>query len=206
MNNRILVKVSAYESSIAFRTVTQKQKSPHWFYILRSDLERLWRDGSVITSDIHSFARLQHDRDRGVVSIRFIWLNAAGGDDLTGWEQTVCLPCDDLAEFAARSPADAGKKQWKALSLENKTSPRLEFVEADNLRAALSNKTVRRRLVRCLRDHFNWPGAERICFYNDFLPCSFFFQEFRSGRPGICGGLILHDHQDLSRAYYSIHT
>lgn len=123
MNNRILVKVSAYESSIAFRTVTPKQKSPHWFYILRSDLERLWRDGSVITSDIHSFARLQHDRDRGVVSIRFIWLNAAGGDDLTGWEQTVCLPCDDLAEFAARSPADAGKKQWKALSLKIKRAP-----------------------------------------------------------------------------------
>lgn len=206
MNNRILVKVSACESSIAFQTVTQKQKSPHWFYILRSDLERLWRDGSVVTSDIHSFARLHYEHDRGVVSIRFVWLNAAGGDDLTGWEQTVCLPCDALAEFSACSQSDTGRKQWKLLSLEDKTSPRLEFVEADNLRAALSNKTVRRRLVRCLRDHFNWPGAERICFYNDFLPCSFFFQEFRPGRPGICGGLILHDHQDLSRAYYSIHT
>ena len=54
MNNRILVKVSACESSLAFRTVTKKQKSPHWFYILRSDLERLWRMGSVIASDILS--------------------------------------------------------------------------------------------------------------------------------------------------------
>ena len=48
MNNRILVKVSACESSLAFRTVTKKQKSPHWFYILRSDLERLWRDGKPL--------------------------------------------------------------------------------------------------------------------------------------------------------------
>ena len=122
-----------------------------------------------------------------------------------GNRQFAC-PVTLWAEFSACSQSDTGRKQWKLLSLEDKTSPRLEFVEADNLRAALSNKTVRRRLVRCLRDHFNWPGAERICFYNDFLPCSFFFQEFRPGRPGICGGLILPDHQDLSRAYYSIHT
>ena len=206
MNNRILVKVSACESSIAFRTVTQKQKSPHWFYILRSDLERLWRDGSIVISDIHSFARLHYKQDRGVVSIRFVWLNAAGGDDLTGWEQTVRLPYDALAEFLACCQSDDGRKQWKALSLEDRIRPRLEFGAADNLHAALSNKTVRRRLVRCLRDHFNWPGSDRICFYNDFSPYSFSFREFRSGRPGICGGLILHEHQDLSRAYYSIHT
>ena len=125
MNNRILVKVSACESSLAFRTVTKKQKSPHWFYILRSDLERLWRDGSVITSDIHSFARLRCERDKSVVSIHFTWLNAAGGDDLTGWEQTVRLPCDALAEFAARSVTDGGPKQWKALSLAERRTPKL---------------------------------------------------------------------------------
>ena len=138
MNNRILVKVSACESSIAFKTVTKRQKSPHWFYILRSDLERLWRDGSVIANDIHSFARLHYERDRGVVNIRFAWLNAAGRDDLTGWEQTVRLPYDALAEFLACCQSDDGRKQWKALSLEDRIRPRLEFGAADNLHAALS--------------------------------------------------------------------
>lgn len=206
MNNRILVKVSACESSLAFRTVTKKQKSPHWFYILRSDLERLWRDGSVITSDIHSFARLRCERDKSVVSIYFTWLNAAGGDDLTGWEQTVRLPCDALAEFAARSVTDGGPKQWKALSLAERRTPKLVFCSKENLHAALSSKIVRSKLVRYLRDHFNWFATDEIRFFNDFLPYSFFFQAYQSGCPGICGGLILHDHQDLGRAYYSVHT
>ena len=69
MNDRILVKVSANESSISFQTVTKKRKSPHRFYILRSELERLRREGSVITYDLHSFARQRYDPDKGVLSI-----------------------------------------------------------------------------------------------------------------------------------------
>ena len=173
MNNRILVKVSACESSLAFRTVTKKQKSPHWFYILRSDLERLWRDGSVITSDIHSFARLRCERDKSVVSIHFTWLNAAGGDDLTGWEQTVRLPCDALAEFAARSVTDGGPKQWKALSLAERRTPKLVFCSKENLHAALSSKIVRSKLVRYLRDHFNWFATDEIRFSTISCPTVF---------------------------------
>lgn len=120
MNDRILVKVSANESSISFQTVTKKRKSPHRFYILRSELERLRREGSVITYDLHSFARLRYDPDKGVLSIRFIWLSASDRGEFTGWEQTVRLPYDTLAEFAARSLVDGESKQWKALSLAEK--------------------------------------------------------------------------------------
>lgn len=206
MNDRILVKVSANESGIAFQTVTKKRKSPHRFYILRSELERLKREGSVITCDLRSFARLQYDPDKSAVSIRFIWLSASDRVEFTGWEQTVRLPYDTLAEFADHGLTGVGPKQWKTLSLENRRLPKLDFSAADNLHAALSNKIVRRRLVRFLRDHFNWPGADRICFYNDFLPYSFSFREFRNGRPGICGGVILHSQEDPHRAYYSLHT
>ena len=116
--------MSANESSLAFQTVTKKRKSPHWFYILRSELERLKREGSVITYDLHSFARLRYDPDKGVLSIRFIWLSASDRGEFTGWEQTVRLPYDTLAEFAARSLVDGELKQWKALSLAERRTPR----------------------------------------------------------------------------------
>ena len=206
MSNRILVNVTASESEIGFRTVTKKQKSPHRFYIMRSEWERFCLDRCLISNDEQSFAKFWYERDAGVLSIRFSWLSSSGSEKLTGWGQTVRLPYDALAEFISRSRTTDETKQWKALSLEERRRPKLVFCTQDNLHAALSNKTVRRRLVRFLRDNFNWPGADRICFYNDFLPCSFFFREFRNGKPGICGGLILHDRQDLSRAYYSIHT
>jgi len=206
LNDRILVKVSANESSISFQTVTKKRKSPHRFYILRSELERLRREGSVITYDLHSFARLRYDPDKGVLPIRFIWLSASDRGEFTGWEQTVRLPYDTLAEFAARSLVDGESKQWKALSLAERRTPKLVFCSKENLHAAVSNKIVRSKLVRCLRDHFDWLSTDEIRIFNDFLPYSFFFQAYRAGCPGICGGLILHDHQDLGRAYYSMHT
>lgn len=206
MSNRILVKMSANSDSIAFRTVTKGRKSPHWFYILRSEMERLWESGGILTNDIHSFAKLRYEREREIVSIRFAWLSSCDGDALAGWEQTVRLPYGPLAEFIRCSLTGAGPKQWKVLSFEDRKRPKLEFGEADNLRAALSNKIVRRRLVRCLRDHFDWPGADRICFYNDFLPYSFSFREFHNGSPGLCGGLILHGQEDMCEAHYSLHT
>lgn len=206
MSNRILVKVSADKSGISFRTVTRERKSPHCFYIQRIEWDWLYRDGHLVSNDTQSFAKFQYEWDIGVLSIRFFWLNTYSDNGLTGWEQTVRLPYDALDEFIRRSLTNTGPKQWKALSLEDRRRPKLEFYAADNLHAALSNKTVRRRLVRFLRDNFNWRCEDRICFYNDFLPYSFFFQAFRGDSQGICGGLILHDHQDLSRAYYAIHT
>ena len=41
---------------------------------------------------------------------------------------------------------------------------------------------------------------------NDFVPYSFFFREYQGGRVCLCGGLILHGQDDMSKAYYGIHT
>ena len=48
--------------------------------------------------------------------------------------------------------------------------------------------------------------ADEIHLFNDFVPYSFFFREYRNGQPVVCGGLILHGQEDMSKAYYGIHT
>lgn len=53
---------------------------------------------------------------------------------------------------------------------------------------------------------FNWPDADEIHLFNDFVLYSFFFREYRNGRLVVCGGLILHGQEDMSKAYYGIHT
>lgn len=65
--------------------------------------------------------------------------------------------------------------------------------------AAFVRLTSSRQLFIC----FHW---DEIRFYNDFVPYSFFFREFRGGQPGICGGLILHGQENMAKAQYSIHT
>ncbi len=206
MTDRTMVKVGATENCLVFRTVTKQRKSPRSFYVLRSDLERLAQHGSVTANDIHCFAVFQRNRAGGLVCIHFSWLQQSGANGLAGYEETVHLPYDELMAFAAQSGQDPGATEWKVLSVEDAPMPRMIFQSTENLHAALSHRTVRRRLVRFLRDNFKWPWSEEIRFYNDSQPYSFFFREFRNGRPSICGGLILHGQENMDKAYYSIHT
>ena len=62
------------------------------------------------------------------------------------------------------------------------------------------------KLVHFLRDEFRWSRSDRIEFYDDFVPHSFVFKEFRDGQPTMTGGLILHNQDDMQKASYSIHT
>ena len=72
--------------------------------------------------------------------------------------------------------------------------------------AAITKKAIRRKLVRSLRDEFHWPQSEQIEFYDDFLPYSFTFKEYRGGKAVMTGGLILHNQENISKSHYSIHT
>ena len=55
---RTLVKATADDYCIDFRTFSRTKKSPQRFLIVREQLEELRGKESVIVSDIHSFERL----------------------------------------------------------------------------------------------------------------------------------------------------
>lgn len=206
MTDRTMVKVSATENCLVFRTITKKRKSPRSFYVLRDDVKRLEQHGSVTANDIHCFAELRRDVAYDLVQIRFFWLRQMGANRLEGHTEMERLPYGELMNYERVSRQNPGAAEWKVLSVDNVPMPRMVFRSTENLHAALSHRTVRRKLVRSLRDDFQWPWSEEIRFYNDSLPYSFFFREIRGGRPSICGGLILHGQENIDKAYYSIHT
>ncbi len=206
MSDRTLVKIGVTESCVTFRTVTHDRKSPQTFYVGREKFAELAHTGAALCKDIYSFASFCADVKDGTLSIRFTWLSLDKNCEICGWEQSVRLPYDALMAFVTDSAGKSGPSKWQALSMMSERRPKLTFSGRENLHAALENKTVRRKLVRFLRDNFQWKRTDEICFYNDLLPYSFTFQEFNSGCPGMCGGLILHGQEDLAKAYYSIHT
>ena len=206
MNDRILVKAYANEHGIDFRTITRARKSPHRFYVLRSVLARLEREPYLVAHDIYSFAVLRRDSYRGTLTIDFTWLKGTARA-LSGREETVILPYAELMEFVAASAQEGGPETWRALSMDVSTRrPQLVFEAKETLHSVIENATIRRKLFRSLNQQFRWPDSDRISFYNDFAPYSFFFRETRRGKDGICGGLILHNQEDMSKAYYSVHT
>ena len=206
MNDRILVKATASENCISFRTITRNRKSPQRFLILRDELIKLETQASVISHDIWSFAILRRDATEDTLTIHFTWLS--GSDThLHGWDEIVTLPYSQLMAFVADSAQEGGPKEWKALSVDiSKRRPKLVFDAKRTLHAILNNAVVRRKLFHFLRDNFKWPRSEQIRFFGDFVPYSFTFQEVCNGQPVMTGGLILHGQEDMSKAYYSIHT
>lgn len=208
MTNRILLRAHADENIISFRTVSARMKSPQRFFITYSELDRLRRDGSIITSDIHSFAQLRLDERRDRLTIEFTWLTGRSFDRVEGVEQTVHLRWSAFRAFLEDCREPDGPKDFKALSLDvSKARPRLMFDgNRANLRAAIGHPLIRHKLGKALMTNFQWPDAEEIHLTNDSVPYSFFFREFRGGQARMCGGLILHGQEDMAKAYYGIHT
>ena len=206
-SKRTMVIATAWECCIDFRTINWRHKSSRRFLIVREHLENLKDEQTEIVSDSHSFAALRRSEATGLLTINFTWLNGSCNGEVSGWEESVTIPYAPLLAFMGESAQDAGPKTWKRLSACSTSRPRLVFHDKGRLRECVANKTVRKKLARALRDNFHSPCVERIDFYHDFEPYSFFFREVCNGCDGICGGLIFHNyHDDLKKANYSVHT
>lgn len=207
MGERTLVRAVIREKYIGLRTISRSRKSPHRFYIPKHSLEELgYTSDDIIVHDIRSFAVLRRTVS-GNVEIEFTWLRDDKGNNVSGYREIVTLPYDELMEGLRESVRQGEPISWRALSIDDSAKrPRLVFNSRKNLKDALVNGIVRRKLVRALRDRFQWPAAECVEFYDDFVPYSFGFREIMDGEPGIVGGLILHGQEDMRNAYYSIHT
>lgn len=206
MNDRTLVSLIFRADCISLRTVSRSKKSPHHFYILRSRLKELEHTPYIIVHDIESFAVLRRDIHGGTIEIEITWLSG-DGIAVSGYKETIILPYEQMAAYLDKSVFEESPIVWKALSIDNSHKrPQLIFKSAKNLHAAITDNAIRRKLVHSLRNEFRWPEAERIEFYDDFLPYSFIFREIKNGQSAITGGLILHNQDDMQKACYSIHT
>ena len=208
MTDRIMLHAHANENTIQFRTVSARMKSPQRFYVTYSEFDCLQDEGSIITNDIHSFVQIRLDERRDWVMFNFTWLSGRSFGRVEGTEQTVNLRWSAFRAFLRDCRQPDGPKDFKALSLDvSKSRPRLVFDgNRANLRAAIGDPVIRRKLGKALAANFNYPDVDEIHLYNDFVPYSFFFREYRNGRACMCGGLILHGQDDMSKAYYGIHT
>ncbi len=205
MSSRTMVKLLGTQHCVALRTISRNHKSGS-FCMFRSELMELETKDEVILCDGSSFAILRRNLCAATISIHISWL-CNHSDTLTGRKETVVLPYGSFMAFAKAGLAEGHIANKSILSIEQgKPQPQMVFCDVERLHECLSRADVRRKLVRFLRDNFCWQGSEKICFYPDFVPYSFFFQEFRHGQPGLSGGLILHGQEDMSKAAYSIHT
>lgn len=117
------------------------------------------------------------------------------------------LPYDDLEAFVGDSKWGGAPAEWKRLSLEYHSSPRLVFLDKRNLRRCLANKAIRRKLVRCLlRGPFSDPVVQEIHFRDRAIPYSFTYQEICDTSVRTVGSLTLFCQDDPDKAYYQVRS
>ena len=204
MDERVMIKLRASDDFIIIRVVIRDRYKRKEFYIHRDKFLSLKEEKSLTASD-GNFAVFHADEQRNELHIRFYWLNLSN-EDFTGRLQTVLIPLSDTLEFVEKSASEFGPKTMCMLSKDSRRRPRLIFQSRRRLAEVVANKQVRRKLVKVLQSHFNWPSSTEIRLYDDFVPYSFFFREFRGDQEGINGGLIFSGRNNMTTATYSVHT
>ena len=170
MTDRIMLRARAHENTISIQTYTPRMKSPQRFYLTYSEFDRLQRDGSLITNDIHSFAQLRLDERHDRITFDFTWLTGRSFGRVEGVEQTVNLRWSQFQAFLENCRLPDGLKEFRAISLDiSKRRPRPVFAgNRANLKAAIGDPRIRHKLGKALMANFNWPGTDEIHLTNDF--------------------------------------
>ena len=202
---RTMLKVTESDGYLVFKTVTSEWKSGT-LYVNRKELSDLNYKEKVVVNDGGYLAVFYRDIHSGMVTITFYWTQCSDGTHLTGQRSTVRVSWMGLSDFMSRSAASDSPETWKVLSADENYYPRLVFANKKRLEEVASNKLVRRKFSKFIRDAFRWPDSEVIYLYADFVPYSFMFREYRYGEEHTYGGVILHNQEDMSKAYYSMHT
>lgn len=171
-----LVKVISYENCISIKTISRERKSPQRFFISLDNLAQLEAQSAIIVKDISSFAALRRDVAADTLEINFTWLGSTGSG-VSGYEETVVLPYSRLVAFVQDSSVTGRAEEWAVLSQkEAQGKPKYMFKASETLHAVLGNGVIRRKLVRALRDNFNWPRTEEIHF-TPYIPDAIYLKE-----------------------------
>ena len=115
MTDRILLHAHADENTIQLRTVSARVKSPRRFYVTYDELDRLKRDGHIISNDIHCFLQARLDERRDLAAFDFTWLAGHCFDRVEGFEQTVRIrwaPFREFLENSRTAPGTSRPSPW----------------------------------------------------------------------------------------------
>lgn len=204
MNNRTMVKIREFNNQYVLRTVSKDNRSPHNFYIKKSELERMIKAGRGITSHLYSYAELWYDKtdqdtaDR--IRITFCRIEMLEDETFTGRRETVVIPSDSFNFSSCKE----GKVK-KVLTIPDKF-PVIEVNSQHNLHRVAENKWLRKKLGRFLTKCFKWKDCERIVLYDYSTPYDFFFESQSKRGEGFCGGIVLFGEYNMKTAYYVLYA
>lgn len=201
--------------------IVSKDKSPSerkTCLILPTKFRQAFADTTdrIIDKDINNFIEINTNSLLNTLTLNFYWLDMCmGGTEIKGEYERITVPFDKVKtwiEFISENFPEW--KKLRVLEKEQKT-PQLKFhdllfPQKDGLKNIVQNKTIKHKLNKILRKHFNHFGAKRIEIYYEGN-YDFGFEIVNcSNKIEMIGGIIFHrdseEPNNLKKGYYSVHT
>ena len=207
-NTRIMFKVKAMEHALSLSVFSRDYRSPSGFYLHENELIELEQKRYTVARNTNSYLtlRLYPGPDgKEVLKLEFLWLKEEEDGRLSGKDVEFQVSYNMFKDSIGKSYTHMGENQ-KMLSLMKWRRPPLEFCCRKNLKEAVNNPHICRKLGHFLGKNFLWPRSKSICFCDDFEPYSFGFSEKTVDGYELYGVVILHGRENMKKAYYSIHT
>lgn len=203
MSGRILFKATAAERHIDFQLTSLKNRKYRHVYIPRTSIIQLEHEDMVLVDRIHTLAVLIKLKRINALHVIIYWPDEHE-QPLTGNSESVYVPYSLFMDFYRESMQLGGPVVWKALDMDYFRQSKFVFEDKAGLHQCLNNTTVRKKLVRYLRDNF-YGGIENseyeIHFCRHPIPYSFMLRVV-SSFPTYVQELVLRGQQDLSTAQY----
>lgn len=217
--SRTMVKVQVskkYHDYIDFQTISLEYgHSPHFLLSWR-DFEAMDRGEYVIAESLQRGddtipckAYVYRRAWSGELCIIFFWKDKRrvkyskdGHVDNECGSEEVVLPYNDLYAFIRETGTCGAPSEWKCLARKEPGQSRLVFVDHRNLRKCVSNKLIRKKLARFLRDRFYDPAVPQVNFYDRVAPYSFTFEDVCDTACRSAGAVTLLNADDPGKARF----
>lgn len=207
-HTRTMLKVGVREKNLSLSTCSRACHPSSEFLLPEKKLIELEQERYVVARDTDSYITLSlYSGPDGeeLLSLKFSWLNREENGRLSGQEVEFQVSYKKFKDTIRKSFGCSGEYQ-KILSLTEQGRPQIEFHCHKNLKEAVGNPHIRRKLGHFLGKNFLWPRSKTIHFYDDFEPYSFGFSKERTAGYGMCGAVILHGKGNEKEACYRIYT
>ena len=203
-----MLKIRVKGDYLSLSTYSRDYRSPGDFRLHENKLIDLEQRRYAIGRDGTSYLALWRypgPDGKELLQLSFSWLKRERNGRLSGKEVEFTVPYHGFKDTLRKSWEHPGEYQ-NILSRTEHGKIRIEFRCHRNLKDAVSNPHIRRKLGHFLGKLLLWPGKRTICFYNDMEPYSFGFSEENVSGYRVYGAMILHGKENPKKAYYSIHT
>jgi len=201
---RSMLKIRKNSESITIDLITidnnRKKIKYSGFYITKKEIRLLLKLKNLVVKDIHNFCDMSVNEEKSLLNLNFFFCNKDCQHNIKGINKFISIDLNTFKNWFYRN----FEKKIKILDVIEKPITKIEINSTKNLKAALTDKHIKRDLIKKIMQLKNYYDT-KVIIYDDWVQKSFSYCRYHKDIFTGNGGIILHT-DSKNKQYYGIHT